>query len=127
MWKVYLLLMVAGIGILVIIFHNPAEEINSGWLSYDEAVNESKRTGKMLFIFISSPTCPTCAKFRDFFSNEEVMSKINGKFLPVYIKEPSYSPVPVSAFPTFCTGYPENLDCFYTSSGDLLLKRLGVS
>ncbi|MEM3139470.1 MAG: thioredoxin family protein [Archaeoglobaceae archaeon] len=124
---VYFLLLVAGLGILVLALQNSAEDMNSAWLSYEDAVKKSNETGKMLFIFISSPTCPTCAKFREFFSQEGVMDKISSNFLPVYIKDPAYSPVPVTAFPTFCVGYPNDLDCFYSSSGENLLKRLGVS
>lgn len=127
MRTIYFLFVVLGIGILVLTLQNPAENMNSDWLSYEDAVKKSNETGKMLFVFISSPTCPTCAKFREFFSQEGVMDKISSKFLPVYIKDPAYSPVPVTAFPTFCVGYPNGFDCFYASSGDNLLKRLGVS
>lgn len=123
--SIYFLILIAVLGILVLAFQDSGE-YDSKWLTYEEALNESNKTGKMLFIFISSPNCPTCAKFREFFSEEGVMDKISDKFLPVYIKDPAYSPVPVMAFPTFCIGYPGNFDCFYSSSGDLLLKRIGV-
>ncbi|MCQ4152846.1 MAG: thioredoxin family protein [Archaeoglobi archaeon] len=122
----YLMLLVAVIGIIVLLYQSNSEEMSSSWMSYGDAVNESKKTGKMLFIFISSPTCPVCKEFRDFFSKEGVMDKISAKYLPVYVKDPAYSPVPVNTFPTFCVGYPDNLKCFYASSGEMLLKKLEV-
>lgn len=123
----YFIVLVALIGIFVLAFQNYGEEMNSAWMSYEEAVNESNKTGKMLFIFISSPTCPICKEFREFFSKEGVMDKISAKYLPVYIKDPAYSPVPVNSFPTFCIGYPENLNCFQSYSEEMLLKKIGVS
>ncbi|MDK2795443.1 MAG: hypothetical protein PWQ22_1348 [Archaeoglobaceae archaeon] len=123
----YFIVLVALIGIFVLAFQNYGEEMNSAWMSYEEAVNESNKTGKMLFIFISSPTCPICKEFREFFSKEGVMDKISTKYLPVYIKDPAYSPVPVNSFPTFCIGYPENLNCFQSYSEEMLLKKIGVS
>lgn len=123
----YFIVLVALIGIFVLAFQNYGEEMNSAWMSYEEAVNESNKTGKMLFIFISSPTCPICKEFREFFSKEGVMDKISTKYLPVYIKDPAYSPVPVNSFPTFCIGYTENLNCFQSYSEEMLLKKIGVS
>lgn len=123
----HFIVLVALIGIIVLAFHKSDEEMNSAWMDYGEAVKESNKTGKMLFIFISSPTCPICKEFRDFFSKEDVMDKISAKYIPVYVKDPAYSPVVVNTFPTFCVGYPDNLDCFYASSGKKLLERLGVS
>jgi thioredoxin-related protein len=122
----YFIILVAIIGILVLTVYNYGEENNSAWLSYEEAVNESEKTGKMLFIFISSPICPVCMEFRELLSKEGMMEKISEKYLPVYIKDPANSPVPVTSFPTFCIGHPGSYDCFHSSSGEMLLKRLGV-
>lgn len=127
MRKLYGLIIVAVIGIAVLMLHNPAEDVNSGWLNYWDAVSKSNETGKKLFIFISSPTCPVCKEFKDSLSKEEVMRKISEKFLPVYIKDPKNSPVPVISFPTFCIGYVGELKCFYSSSVSSLLKELGVN
>ncbi len=124
---IYIIAAVAFIGILLLTFQDYEEKLNSAWLNYDEAVNESRKTGKMLFIFISSPTCPICRDFREFLSQDEMIARISEKYLPVYIKDPAYSPVPVTSFPTFCIGYPENYDCFHSPSKDMLLKRLGVT
>ncbi|MCX8172775.1 MAG: thioredoxin family protein [Archaeoglobaceae archaeon] len=127
MQKLYILLLVAGIGILILTLQNHSMEMNSAWLSYEEAVKKSNDTGKMLFVFISSPICPTCREFREFLSREDITKKISEKFLPVYIKDPTNSPVPVISFPTFCIGYPTSLECFYSTSGKSLLEKLGVS
>ncbi|MEM2060537.1 MAG: hypothetical protein QW089_07420, partial [Archaeoglobaceae archaeon] len=58
---------------IVVVFALLAAFLNSrsemeGWLSYEKGLEESKRTGKELFIFISSPTCPICKDFRRFFT-----------------------------------------------------------
>lgn len=121
----YFLLIIAGIGILVLLLQNQTEEENPLWLSYEEALNESNKTGKMLFVFISSPTCPICKEFKNFFNEDGVLERIAEKYVPVHIKDPANSPILVTSFPTFCIGYPGNLECFYAPK-ESLLKRLGV-
>lgn len=115
---------------LIIVFAIVAVLLNSktemeGWLSYEKGVEESKKTGKELFIFISSPTCPTCKEFRKFLTeNKTAFDFISSKFIPVYIPDPLSAPVFVESVPKFCIGYEANLKCFHASSGENLIKIL---
>lgn len=96
-----------------------------GWMSYEKGVEESKKTGKELFIFISSPTCPLCKDFRKFFTeNRTAFEFISSRFVPVYIPNPMNAPVLVESVPKFCVGYEKNLRCFYATSGEELIEIL---
>ncbi|MFN3384384.1 MAG: thioredoxin family protein [Archaeoglobaceae archaeon] len=109
---------------IIAVFLNSRSEME-GWLSYEKGLEESKRTGKELFIFISSPICPTCKEFKKFFTeNRTAYNFISSKFIPVYIPDPLSAPVFVESVPKFCVGYENNLRCFYATSGEKLIEIL---
>ncbi|MEM1578546.1 MAG: thioredoxin family protein [Archaeoglobaceae archaeon] len=117
----YVLLLIFGIALLLIF--SQSDELS--WVSYDKAVEESKNSGKKIFLFISSPTCPKCAEFKDFFlKNKEAYKWISTNFIPVHIPDPARAPVSVEIVPRFCIGYPGNFSCFYATSGKELLTIL---
>lgn len=119
----YLLLLVFTFAAVVIFFMSENEL--AGWVSYEKGVEESKRTGKEMFIFISSPYCPKCREFREFFGkNKDAYEVIASKYIPVYIPNPSASPIFVESVPRFYIGYERNLSCFYVNSGERLIEIL---
>lgn len=117
----YVLLLILGIALLIIFFQT--DELS--WESYEKAVEESKISGKKIFLFISSPTCPKCAELKEFFlKNKEAYNWISANFIPVHISDPARAPVSVQFVPRFCVGYPGNFSCFYANSGEELLVIL---
>lgn len=96
-----------------------------GWYSFEKGLEESKKTGKEIFLFISSPYCPKCMEFKRFFKEKkEAYEFISSRYVPVYISDPSKSPVFVESVPKFCTGYEGNFSCFSASSGEKLMEML---
>ncbi|MEM0503734.1 MAG: thioredoxin family protein [Archaeoglobaceae archaeon] len=119
----YLIAIVVAFALLAAFLNSRSEM--EGWLSYEKGLEESKRTGKELFIFISSPTCPVCKDFRRFFTeNRTAFEFISSRFVPVYIPDPLNAPVFVESVPKFCVGYENDLRCFYATSGDKLIEIL---
>lgn len=119
----YLVAIIVAFAILAV-FLNSKDEME-GWMSYEKGLEESKKTGKELFIFISSPTCPICKEFKEFFTkNRTAFELVSSKFVPVYISNPSDSPIFVESVPKFCIGYEKNLRCFHATSGLELMEVL---
>ncbi len=111
------------------VFGNYSEFDRSRWKSYEEGLMLAEQNGKEVFIFVSSKTCPTCSEFKRYFTNE-VMKKIEEKYVPVFLEYPRDSidmlPKKVTSFPTFCVGYVGNISCREVSSIQELMNMLGV-
>ncbi|MEM4702226.1 MAG: thioredoxin family protein [Archaeoglobaceae archaeon] len=119
----YILLLVFSFAAIMIFFTSENELF--GWVSYEKGVEESKKTGKEMLIFISAPYCPKCREFKDFFrKNKEFYDEIASRYILVYIPNPSASPIFVESVPKFCIGYEGNLSCFYVNSVEKLIEIL---
>jgi len=119
----YALLLIISIALIAALFMSRGEM--DGWYSYEKGLEESKKSKKEIFLFISSPSCPKCREFREFFTkNREAYELISSKYVPVYIPDASKSPVFVESVPKFCIGYEGNFSCFYASSGESLIERV---
>lgn len=119
----YLIALVVAFAAFAVFLNSKAEM--EGWKSYEEGLKESEKTGKELFIFISSPTCPICKDFKEFFTkNRTAFDFVSSNFIPVYVPNPSDSPVFVESVPKFCVGYANNLKCFHATSGEELIEIL---
>lgn len=89
--------LIIAIGILLIAI-GLAENSNSSfdqskWYKLSEAFEIAKKNNKSLFVFVSSPACVWCERMKqDVFSDENVLKRIETKYIPVYVdtsKDPS--------------------------------------
>ncbi|MDW7990390.1 MAG: thioredoxin family protein [Archaeoglobaceae archaeon] len=122
MRNLYIIILLIFVASVILIFIS--EDEMSGWSSYEVALEESRKSGKEMFIFISSPFCPICKDFKDFLKTREFYEFISSKYVPVYIPNPSKSPFFVDSVPKFCIGYENNLSCFHTSSREKLVDLI---
>ncbi|MCX8057814.1 MAG: thioredoxin fold domain-containing protein [Spirochaetes bacterium] len=68
----------------------PNSEIN--WISYDDALNLSKKTNKFIFLYFWTESCPYCNKMKNItLSNKEVINYLNENFHSVSINANSNS------------------------------------
>lgn len=119
----YLIVIILAFAVVAVLLNSRGEM--EGWLNYEKGVEESKKTGKEMFIFISSPTCSACREFRKFFSeNRTALELISSRFVPVYVPEPLSAPVFVESVPKFCIGREGDLRCFYAVSSEELVGML---
>ncbi len=114
----------AMIALVVFSTRSPFDE--SKWYGFEEGVRISDNSGKPMFVFISSKTCPICSEFKKYFSKPGVMEEIEKGYVPVFVEYPRDKlPVSVSSFPTFCVGFAGNLSCFHVSHPAQLAARMG--
>ncbi|MDI9645804.1 MAG: thioredoxin family protein [Archaeoglobales archaeon] len=111
------------------VFGNYSDFDRSRWKSYEEGLILAEQSGKEVFIFVSSKTCPTCSEFKRYFTNE-VMRKLEERYVPVFLEYPKDSldmlPKKVTSFPTFCVGHVGNISCREISSIRELMDMLEV-
>ncbi len=125
----YIAIAALGLVLLAYSMQTKKAELGSEWMDYQSAVSMSEKTGKKIFLFIFSPTCPKCRYFEsEVFSKKDVMERISEKYVPSYVDaSKEVPPVSVVFVPTFCTGYPGKLTCFQASGESDLLEKLGLS
>lgn len=111
------------------IFGNYSEFDRSRWKSYEEGLRLAEQSGKEVFIFVSSKTCPTCSEFKRYFTNG-VMKKIEENYVPIFLEYPKdpldVLPKKVTSFPTFCVGHIGNISCRGVSSVQELMNMLNL-
>jgi thioredoxin-related protein len=57
------------------------------WKSYEEAINEGKRSGKPVFILFSSRYCPMCERLeQEVLESSEILEILNGQFIPTKVE-----------------------------------------
>ena len=129
----YTLILIGGVAVIGIFIgilnaNQTDNSFESNWYSFEEGLYISKKENKPMFVFISSPNCPFCAKMRsDVLSDPEVFNYIKNNYIPVYIdvgKEES--PIKVFAYPAFVVIYKEKIvDAWGGYAGkELFLKKL---
>ena len=126
---VYIAVIVVGIILLMLSINSSTSKSSlSGWYSFEEGLRISKKENKPMFVFISSPNCPFCAKVRDeVLSDHEVEEYIKKNYVPVYIdvgKEKS--PIRVFAYPAFVIIYNDKIVDAWGgyASKELFLQKL---
>ena len=66
----YAIAAVLGLALIVLsLTHQHAGFDESRWYSFKDGEEVSRQTGKMMFIFIASPTCPKCVEFKRFLAD----------------------------------------------------------
>ncbi len=121
---VYLAIAVGIVLLALSLMQNNPSFNESKWYSFKKGEEVARESGKKMFVFIASPTCPKCIEFKHFFENESVMKYISENFVPVYVDVTRERPIQVFVVPTFCVGFPDNLTCFTASSGSELMNML---
>ncbi len=121
----YVLIAVVGIALIALTLFSQSESLK-GWYSYEEGKKLSEEQGMEMLVFIGTPTCSICKKFKEFFTNNETaMEFIRENYIPVYVDATKEKPpVRVTFVPVFCTGFDGNLSCFSTSSPEELMQAL---
>ncbi|MBO8180093.1 MAG: thioredoxin family protein [Archaeoglobus sp.] len=121
----YVLIAVVAIALIAISTFSQSDSLE-GWYSYEEGKKLSEEQDKKMFVFIGTPECPVCKKFKEFFrENESAMEFIRENYIPVYVDATREKP-PVVVFqvPVFCTGFDDNLSCFSTAFPEELMQVL---
>ena len=110
----------------LVIFSSHSGFDESRWYDFEEGAKVAESSGKPMFVFIASKTCPVCSEFKGFFSKPGVMEEIERSYVPVLVEWPRDElPVRVVAFPTFCVGFATNLSCFQVESPEELAAKMG--
>ncbi|MEM0023868.1 MAG: DUF255 domain-containing protein [Thermofilaceae archaeon] len=55
------------------------------WMSYEEALAEAPRSGKLVYVYFYSETCPACRLMEEVLNDSRVTSALNTGFIPVRV------------------------------------------
>jgi len=56
------------------------------WVDYDKALEEAKKTEKLVMVMLGRENCPACEYMKDrVFADEKVLAEVNKHFIPVYL------------------------------------------
>lgn len=72
--------------LLSFLFITTALFADLSWVEFDDAIEESKKTNKLVMVMLSREGCPACEYMEDIvFNDKKVIAEIEENFIPVLI------------------------------------------